>query len=465
VSSTYTHLSASERLARRIPSLLAAWRASSPAPRRPQGNVAALSPNEVKGAAASLLALQRGLTGARELAGSGYMERQALLGAYLLYYWPVSYIEVSLILEELRPLLPGSPRRVLDLGCGPGPGAAALLDAGAEELMLADSSAQALDLAKTLLESDGASPEGRQVRTVYHRLDIESGGPLPEGPYDLILLAHALNELWKDEPDRQARRLAVLERIAGLLSPDGLLVVVEPALLATSRETLALRDELAAAGYAIAAPCPGSYPCPALAAGPSRTCHLDTAWEPPEPVASLAAAAGLDRQSVKCSWFALRPVAAPHRPSATDPAPADHAPADSASTDPAPSPSRAVLTAASQPGRLAGGVLAGGVLAGARVVSEALLNKAGRLRIFLCAECRLTGLSAARDDRRARELGFFDLRRGDVITVEGAEPRPGGGLGIGMDTRLSLDRRAPRPEGNKAADHRGPSGRGDRRAR
>ncbi|MDA8427126.1 MAG: methyltransferase domain-containing protein [Treponema sp.] len=447
MNSTKTTSTAAEHLARRIPSLIAAWRAASPASRRPRLGGAALSPSEVRDAAASLLRLQRGLTGARELAGSGYMEHQALLGAYLLYYWPVSYIEVSLILEELRPLLPRHPWRILDLGCGPGPGAAALLDAGADELDLVDSGAQALELAKALLESRPAGPADGPVRTTYHRQDLAIDAQLPAGPYDVILLAHTLNELWKDESDRHARRLAVLERLAGLLALDGLLVVVEPALLATGRETLALRDDLAAAGYEVAAPCPGSYPCPALAAGPSRTCHLDTAWAPPEPVASLAAAAGLDRQSVKCSWFALRSDAARRRSAA------DFAATDSPSNQ-APTRTQSAPAAASRRGRLAG----------ARVVSEALLNKAGRLRIFLCADGQLTGLSAARGDRRAEELGFFSLRRGDVVTVEGAEPRPGG-LGIGPDTALTLDRSAPRPEGTKTAARRRPDAGEDTRAR
>ena len=43
------------------------------------------------------------------------------LGAYLLYYWPVSYLQAGLALEALAPSLPASPR-ILDLGSRSRPG-------------------------------------------------------------------------------------------------------------------------------------------------------------------------------------------------------------------------------------------------------------------------------------------------------------------------------------------------------
>ncbi len=385
-----------------------------------------LTADELEVAAGTLLSLQRGLTGGRDLAGSRYMEKKALLGAYLLYYWPVSYMQISLLLEELRPFLPNVPGRILDVGCGPGPAAAALIDFGARDLVLVDASSRALDLAEDLLIADSGNRAGPSPSISFHNRDIQSADSLPAGPYEFIVVAHALNEIWKDEPDRLERRRVLLERIAALLSPEGLLLVVEPAALAPGRETLALRDGLAAAGYGILAPCPGSYPCPALAAGPTRTCHLDTPWSPPEPVASLASAAGLDRQSVKCTWFALRAKV----PGIRDMAGSGHE--SSGAPDPrAPS---------------SGGKTRPDHIIEARVVSDALLNKAGRLRFFLCADGRLTSVSAAREDSHARAMGFFDLRRGDVVTLSLAELRNGGGLGIVSDTILSLDRRAPLPD-------------------
>ena len=50
--------------------------------------------------AKALLKLQRGLTGDKHLAGAGYMQDNAMLGAYLLYYWPVSFLQILTICND-----------------------------------------------------------------------------------------------------------------------------------------------------------------------------------------------------------------------------------------------------------------------------------------------------------------------------------------------------------------------------
>jgi SAM-dependent methyltransferase len=374
-------------LAARLPDLVAAWRGS----RGPggAGKGSPLSRREIESASAALLRLQRGLTGDRRLAGSGYMDDPELLGAYLLYYWPVSYLQVSLAFAELRSALgPGgsiAPRRVLDLGCGPGPAAAAVLDAcpSASELVLVDSSEKALGMAQSILEAR-AEPRLRITREL---LDLESDAALPEGPFDLAVMGHCVNELWRGDPSAIDRRLLLLKRAARALSPGGLVLVLEPALLLTSRELIALRDRLAQEGWRVLAPCPGSYACPIYAAGAERSCHAESPWKPGEPMASMAAAAGLDRSSVKCAYFFLSPPSSDSRPEE-------------------------------------------GARACRRVVSDPMLNKAGRLRYILCGEGGLATVSARADDEAARVSGFMDLRRGDGIRLEGFEERPGGGLGF-----------------------------------
>jgi SAM-dependent methyltransferase len=359
-----------------------------------------LSGREIDAAGAALLALQRGLTGGRDLAGAGYMEDEELLGAYLLYYWPVSYMQVSLALAEL----PYCPRRVLDLGSGPGPASAAIIDAlGAlsprnenlDELVLVDGSRKALDLASSIVSSGPRRPE----RLAALALDLESEAPLPEGTFDLIVIGHCLNELWTREPDALERRAALVERAAARLAPEGRVLLVEPAGLAACRGLLALRDRLASRSWRVLGPCPGSYPCPALAAGPERSCHSDSPWEAPEPVASLARAAGLDRTSVKFSYIII-------------------------------SPTSSAGPEGSQP-------------RGLRVVSEPMLNKAGRLRYILCGDGELKAISARADDKAAGAKGFMSLRRGDVLRARGLETRPGGGLGLLAESELDTVALAP----------------------
>jgi SAM-dependent methyltransferase len=399
---------AGEALAARIPSLVEAWRKDRGLPEKGE-----LGKREIETAAASLLALQRGLTGGRRLAGSPYMEDSGLLGAYLLYYWPVSYMQVALSLAAApHAAAPFSPERVLDLGSGPGPASAAILDAsrasgapGPRELVLVDSSRKALDLASSILErrvEQGVAREAaRPTKLSTVLLDLEAAAELPAGSFDLIVMGHCLNELWRGESDALERRLRLVRQAAGSLSPGGRILLVEPALLLTCRELIALRDRLAMDGLRVLSPCPGSYPCPAFAAGPDRSCHAESPWAAPESVASLAKAAGLDRESVKWSYFILDSAAAPY--------PADETP----------------------------------LAETRRVVSDPMLNKAGRLRYILCGNARLETISARADDEAARASGFMRLRRGDIVKALDLEERAGGGLGLGPRSSLETISLAP----------------------
>jgi SAM-dependent methyltransferase len=380
----------------RLALLVERWRTSR-YPMPYPGPFRKLTRGEIEAAAAALLVLQRGLTGARRLAGRAYMDDRELLAAYLLYYWPVSYMQVSISLVE-RPF---SPRRVLDLGSGPGPASAALIDAcssasdasSIEELVLVDDSSRALDLAESIIAGGSRRP-GRVEKAV---LDLESDAELPEGPFDLIVAAHCLNELWLLEADAPKRREGLIRRAAERLAPGGRILLVEPALLATCRDLIALRDALASSSWRVLGPCPGSFACPAFAAGPNRSCHAQAPWEAPEIVASLAKAAGLDRTSVKFAYFLLSPEPAPEE-----------------------EPSQA-----------------------RRVVSDPMLNKAGRLRYVLCGEGRLETISARGDDAGAAAKGFMGLRRGDTLVARGLESREGGGYGLLPDSELDLRTRAP----------------------
>lgn len=342
----------------------------------------------------ALLRLQRGLTGTRSLIGARYMDEPDLLAAYLFFYWPVSYAQVAGILAQsgLR------PSRILDMGAGPGPAAAALLDAGAVSAVLVDSSSSALDLARRVLAQGSASPD----RLRYLPADLE--GPLPFqgaadlGPYDCVVFEHSLNELWIDAPDREERVLALAGAASACLSPEGFLMVVEPALLATSRDALALRDGLASAGWSVFAPCPGRsrLACPALAAGPGHTCHDELRWETPETVRILARRTGLGKDSLKATWFLARPPEAPSY------LPGSAYPVDSY-----------------------------------RVVSDPLLNKAGRIRYLLCGASGRFPFSAPAEDPGSKKSGFSYLRRGDVIRVSNPEIRESG-WGLGPGTRIDV---------------------------
>lgn len=334
-----------------------------------------------------------------------------MLRAYLDYYWPISRAQaqhalaVTAALDALRGRSSRPPCRVIDAGSGPGPVAAAFADAGAASFVLIDQSPRALELARERVSF--GRERAMKIDAVAADLESASLSDLPRGA-DWLSFGHSLNELYVDREDRVVRRAALVERLAGSLERGGRVLVIEPALLGTSRDALALRDLLVSRGWRVVAPCVGRdvLPCPALAAGPAHTCHETVPWNAPPETAALAASLGLDRDWVKMTWFVLEP------------------------------PGRIDAIAASDvafPNTASAQDLDAVAL---RVVSDPMLNKAGRVRRLLCGTAGRVPYSVA-PDASGRHGAFDGLARGDIIAVEGAERREGG-WGIVEDTRTSV---------------------------
>jgi SAM-dependent methyltransferase len=312
--------------------------------------------------------LSAGFGGGRNLAGHRYLDDPALLGAYLLFFGPTSERQARSALA--RSGVGRIAGRALDVGTGPGAVARVLVSLGAEEVVGTDHSDAALQIAKATV--------GPAFRAQTWDIDR----PLPEGPFRIVSLGHVLNELWKREPDRIARRLAFLESVVPLLASDGQVFVLEPATHAINREMLELRDALAAAGWRIDAPCFRQGPCPALAQGVA--CHADVPAAEDREHATLARLARLPKDTLAYGWLLVRPPGA----IAIDP--------------------RDV-----------------------RVVSERLRNKAGRERFVVCGVDGRFSLSAAASQNSV----WRSLRRGDAVRVFDPELRESG-WGLGPDTRL-----------------------------
>ena len=371
-----------------IPTLLRLWRSNR--------NASALSAQEAASVSKALLNLQRGLTGDRQLAGAGYMQDKNLLGAYLLYYWPVSYTQISFCTNyfsnALKVLAEKNELNILDIGSGPGPASCALTDCALKananlqiNLDLFDSSSRALDLAKKIFECDYKE----NVSTSCKTLNLEQADfSLPQKKYDIIVASHSLNELWKDKADSLQKKEGLLLELSSLLNEGGILLLCEPALLKTSRSLIGLRDFLVKSNLTLLAPCPCTSfqtECPALKAGENQTCHAEIQWKPVEPVASLAKLAKLDRTSVKMTFFAFKKNV------------------EGLCTE------THTLQADLQNEYC--------------VVSDPMLNKSGRVRLLLCNGSRRIAFSAKKDDRHAKEIGFFGLSRYDKIALEEPELR------------------------------------------
>ena len=384
-------------------------------------------------AAQNVVELQRGLTGSRALAGNGYMQKGASLQAYLLYYWPVSYAQTKAALQkaprffervaEISGLAGMSGNagtaskakkravRVLDLGSGPAPASCSLADLAqgrgeqnmAFEFCLCDSSGDALSLGKKILEAayaKNASVETR-VCNLENVFQPKNGAAFLDGKkFDFIIASHSLNELWKGQKKRGEKIAALLKNLSACLDDGGLMLLMEPALLATSRALIEARDSLIASGLKVASPClQSASPCPALE-NPNATCHAQFDWEMPQIVADLAALAGLNRADVKMTYFLF-----------------ERGDSFGLTTDSTQEPISGL------------------------VVSEPMLNKAGRVRYVLCdGKARFT-LSAKNGDHNAAAQGFFDLKRYDKIKITGAQVRSqkGDPLSLGFDENTRLE--------------------------
>lgn len=434
-----------KNLERHIPSLVSLWKQKE--------SGASLSDKEYKSVSSSLLSLQRGLTGKRDLIGVNYMEDRAYLGVYLLYYWPVSYLQVSYAAESVRSeieCLCGAavqekrPLRILDLGSGPAPACAAVMDIcldalGVREMgdgslvqshalsvTLLDQSAKSLSLARRLFERDFPSV---QVTTAVSDFERDGLGALStaggagslskEGGdnilsalskagcagFDIIVMSHALNELWKGKGSFLEKRAGFLEKCLACLNPGGFMLVCEPALLETSRSLLMVRDCMLEKGCDVKAPCAscrnagGSFKCPAILAGENQTCHGEVSWTPCEPVAGIASRAGLDRESVKMSYIVLG------------------APVPGGAFESTPRCDDGVALKASAASRHPLREISG------RVVSDGMLNKAGRIRFVICTGKERITVSAKQGDTAAKQKGFFSFRRYDTVKIVNPEIR------------------------------------------
>jgi SAM-dependent methyltransferase len=352
--------------------------------RRP-GPVLRLSEEETHFLGRAVRDLSRGFTGGRVLAGAPYWHNARSLAAYLLFFWPVSYEQALSIFRNFLPAPGLSGASVLDLGSGPGPMACAAFDCGARRVLALDSGRPALAAAAALARARGFPLETR----IWN---AEKDGAPPGRGYDLIVLGHLLNELWPGAGDAVERRARRVAELAGLLSERGRIVILEPALLAVTRDLLRVRNLLRARGFSVLAPCLRQGPCPCLesAAGSAATCHADEAWRPPAWYVRLAHRARLGKESLRFSFLvAGRPGETP--PPATD---------DSY-----------------------------------RVVSERMLSKSGRLRYMICNERGRFSLSAKPTGHERWLETFLGLRRYDTIRITGTENREHG-LGLTPDCVL-----------------------------
>ena len=258
--------------------------------------------------------------------GKAYLNKSSQLKGYLAYYLPINIGNIQTVLHELPRLEDMSwpderVIRILDVGAGPGTGALATLDwvhthAGHQrwvvEATLLDHSPPALYQAKQLWKSYAARVENLNARfqAIHGDVEREIHSVLKNRKagrrYDLIILANVLNELFLACDDSLDRKKRLVGFLVKLLSPDGSLVIVEPALRSLTRGLHQLRDlVLEDRTINVFSPCLHEHSCPALKKR-DDWCYEERPWVPSPIVAAIDHTVGFSKETLKFSYVVLR---------------------------------------------------------------------------------------------------------------------------------------------------------------
>lgn len=185
--------------------------------------------------------------------GSLHLDAPRAIDAYLVARMPATFAAISACMAAAREAVPDfEPRRLLDVGAGPGTALWAAADAW-----------QSLSSARLLEASTPARQAGEQLASAVACVDVTwISGPADatlrkEAPADLVTLAYVLDEL----PASAIAPLvdALWERTSGML------LIVEPGTPAGWQRIVAARKQLIELGALAVAPCPHNAPCPLAA--------------------------------------------------------------------------------------------------------------------------------------------------------------------------------------------------------
>src|SRR5262249_9504776 len=186
--------------------------------------------------------------------------------AYLATRLPATYAATRQVAAEILARIPDLEiKSVLDLGSGPGVAswAAAESFAGLDRITLVDGDLDFIELGKRLA-CHSSNPALREAG--WHNADISVLDDYP--PHDVVFLSYVIGELSSSGLEQIVRRAwsAAAKAIA----------IIEPGTPAGFSRILAARQELIAAGAAIAAPCPHQAECPMSG---SDWCHFSARVE------------------------------------------------------------------------------------------------------------------------------------------------------------------------------------------
>ena len=261
--------------------------------------------------------LSRLFTKERATLNRSYLDDQAYAMAYLSYFLPVNLAKIQVLLNEMPAPEVGERFSVLDLGSGPGTGLLAVLDWWHQQesphtlsVTAVDSSSRALRQARRLWDGYCQAANSQKADLQTYEGDLEQQAWLEQarqkGPFDLIILANCLNEIFTDACDPIMARTTFVNETLALLATHGTMMIVEPALRETSRALHQVRDRLVLEKCCtVYSPCLHDSNCPALMK-PDDWCHEERVWNPPAMIQQINEVVGFIKDALKFSYLLLR---------------------------------------------------------------------------------------------------------------------------------------------------------------
>jgi ubiquinone/menaquinone biosynthesis C-methylase UbiE len=264
--------------------------------------------------------LHRAFTQESRQRPKNYFNKKELRSGYFLYFLPVNALKIMGLLHEIPQShwnkYKNKPLRILDLGMGPGSGVFGalfyfqkLIDEGklsssSLQFFGLDQSKGVLNEAKRLYQLYNGNMANLETKVADFSRGLQSI-EWPDEPFDLIIAANTLNEIPRPE-----QRLKIIQSLKNhALHPEGLLLVMEPALQKNTRDLMELKDEiLAKTSLKVIAPCLHQSACPMLTHNARDWCHAYLEWKPSPTIQSIDQIVGIKKDHLKCSYFFFSPT-------------------------------------------------------------------------------------------------------------------------------------------------------------
>ncbi len=259
-----------------------------------------------------------------------YAANPAKRVGYGLFFFPQSFVKCAMAIDPLltyrgwRPAAGEGPVRILDLGSASGPcGLAAALRLAKETgrkvtLTAFDHSSEALAALSHMARNvpEIAAQITVETKTGDLKRVAETLASLPA--QDLVTIGFAANEIFGGLDE--AARLAWVGGLGDLISRDGLLLILEPALKQTAEPLRRLRDAtLAGPKLYPWGPDIAATPCTMLAAGGNFWDHEVREWDAPASLEFLNRKLHRDTRVLKFTQvaFGRKPAPEPAGPEHT----------------------------------------------------------------------------------------------------------------------------------------------------